>query len=393
MIYELRQNEYENVRSLYDGLNYHLVIYSIIEGNSPGVVYVDAPNEPKTAFMWDKVEGGFYLAGDESNCEFNKSLNEWILNRIYPAVNEIPHLADFALYYFPEAWADHVNVILKDTDPMKHYRKHFIIDQLKYDWKSLIPDGFRMIRVDGDFLKRKQLKNIGHVTGWVMSSWGSLENFMEKGFGFCLVHENDIVSWSIADYVAGKDYEIGIHTDENYRRRGFATMTAAAAVDYCLSNGMEHVGWHCWSPNLGSAATAKKVGFRQTIEHPIYHAWYNKFDNLLVKGHFSLERGNFREGAEFYEEAFRMWDNQEGDSADSRMFADEKSRGIYYYSSARSWALADEAEYAIRNLKKAVENGWTDARRTEEDTALKGLHSHKEWDALILSMEGKQYYD
>jgi hypothetical protein len=41
MIYELKEKGYEKVRPLFQGLNYHLVIFSIIEGNSPGRIFVD----------------------------------------------------------------------------------------------------------------------------------------------------------------------------------------------------------------------------------------------------------------------------------------------------------------------------------------------------------------
>jgi RimJ/RimL family protein N-acetyltransferase len=111
----------------------------------------------------------------------------------------------------------------------------------------------------------------------------------------------------IADYVAGNDYEMGIHTDEDHRKRGFATLTVAATVEHCLANGVENIGWHCWSSNVTSAATAKKVGFEQTIEHPVYHAWYNKFDNFLVQGWFNLDQYKKPwEAAEAYETAFKM---------------------------------------------------------------------------------------
>lgn len=85
MIYELGTPTHEKVRGLFAGLNYHLVIFSIIEGNSPGQIWVDRLDQPQTAFVWDKVEGGFYLVGNENNDEFNAALNHCIRQNIYPA--------------------------------------------------------------------------------------------------------------------------------------------------------------------------------------------------------------------------------------------------------------------------------------------------------------------
>jgi RimJ/RimL family protein N-acetyltransferase len=384
MIYELDMQDYEKVRPLFASLNYHLVIFSIIEGNSPGRVYVDDVDHPQSAFVWDKVEAGFYLAGREDNDAFNEALNKCILTEIAVEAKQFPSCIEFVMNYFPDTWESKLNVVLRDTFPMKHYRQHFTLKQLKVDWKAQIPDGFVMTQVDEELLTRTQLKNIDHVTRWVRGNWQSVENFIKKGFGFCLLHENDIVSWCIADFVAGNDYEMGIHTDEDYLRRGFATLTAAAAVDYCLANGVENIGWHCWSSNVASAATAKKVGFEETIEHPVYHAWYNKFDNLLVQGWFNLDQyKKYREAAEAYETAFKMKEANEPDALASRIYSNEGDEGWCHYSAARAWALAGDGDSAFRNLHKAIDTGWSHLEHLQKDDDLKSLHKDKRWEELL----------
>jgi hypothetical protein len=207
---------------------------------------------------------------------------------------------------------------------------------------------------------------------------------MEKGFGFCLLHENTIVSWCIADFVAGNDYEMGIHTDEDYRKRGFATLTVAAAVEHCLANGVENIGWHCWSSNVASAATAKKVGFEQTIEHPVYHAWYNKFDNFLVQGWFNLDQyKKYQEAAEAYEAAFEMKEAGEEDALSSHIYSDEGIEGWCYYSAARAWALVSDSNSAFKNLHKAIDTGWSHLEHSKNDDDLKSLHQDKRWKELL----------
>ena len=64
---------------------------------------------------------------------------------------------------------------------------------------------------------------------WVRDSWG-VEDFLARGVGQCLVHGNTIASWCIGDYAAGHACEIGIHTDERYRRRGLATLAVRATL-------------------------------------------------------------------------------------------------------------------------------------------------------------------
>jgi hypothetical protein len=78
MIYELKQHDYEKVRPLYQDMDYHLTIRAVIEGTSPGRIYIDDVRDPKTAFICS-VEG-YYLAGDTENEKFNRALGELIRN-------------------------------------------------------------------------------------------------------------------------------------------------------------------------------------------------------------------------------------------------------------------------------------------------------------------------
>jgi RimJ/RimL family protein N-acetyltransferase len=387
MIDELEPSQFERVRSLFQGLAYHLAIFSVIEGNSPGRIWVDHPRRPQTALVWDKAEGEFYLAGLEEDDGFNQALNACIRGQIYPEARRLPRMLDFVLNYSPETWESKLDVVLRDTAPMKHYRQHFTFKQLKVDWKVQLPDGLVMTRVDEKLLARTELKNIEEVRRWALRSWQSVGNFMEKGFGFCLLHGDAIVCWCIADYVAGKAYEIGIHTDEDYRRRGLATLTVAAAVEHCLTWGATEIGWHCWSSNVASAATARKVGFEQTIEHPVYHAWYNRFDNLLVQGWFHLHQyQRYSAAAQAYEAAFALRDKGDEDALASHIYADGEAERWCHYNTACAWALAGDCQAAFRNLNQAVERGWDDVGYLEQDERLKSLHEAEEWQSFISNL-------
>ncbi|MBN1994108.1 MAG: GNAT family N-acetyltransferase, partial [Anaerolineae bacterium] len=246
-----------------------------------------------------------------------------------------------------------------------------------------IPDGFVMTQVDEKLLARTRLKNMDHVSEWVVGNWQSVENFMDKGFGFCLLRDDVVASWCIADFGAGNDYEIGIHTDEAYQRRGLATLTVAAAVDHCLANGGKNIGWHCWSSNLASAATAQKVGFEQTVEHPVYHAWYNRFDNFLVQGRFKYQQEKYAEAAAAYETAFKMKEAGEAEALTSHIFADSEIEGWCYYNAARAWALLGDKDAALRNLNKAMAAGWSHLDCLHNDEAFKSLSQDKQWQEWV----------
>jgi RimJ/RimL family protein N-acetyltransferase len=142
---------------------------------------------------------------------------------------------------------------------------------VKYDWSASLPDGSTVHRITQALLNRAKLEIPDHLQVWMAYNWGSTTAFLERGFGSVTIENDQVVSWSLADCVSGDACEIGIRTAEAFRRRGLATITAAAVVEYALSNGFSKVGWHCPEDNHGSIGTAEKVGFERKRDYTMYH--------------------------------------------------------------------------------------------------------------------------
>lgn len=371
MIYELEENESEKVLPIFKRLDYNLQIKAVIEKITPGKIYVDDADEPKTAFIWDQASK-FYLAGDENNDEFNNALNRLIAEKIFPEALE-RRVWGFVLHYYPDGWEKQIDVVLEDKLPMKDYRRFYTFKQLKVDWKDGMPSGFGVKRVDEELLLRTDLGNIDRVAGEIDKMWSSVDNFMRNGFGFCMLHGEDVVCWCLSEFNVGETCEIGIETDEEYRRRGLATLTASAFLEHCISNDIAP-GWHCWESHTPSIGLAEKIGFEKPLVYPVYFGWFDEFANLLVNGGWSLNRlRRFKEAAEFYERAFKI----------------READGRHYYDAARAWALAGEADSALRNLNKAVDRGWTDVERMEKDEDLRCLHREKGWNEVTSKLQEK----
>jgi len=78
------------------------------------------------------------------------------------------------------------------------------------------------------------------------------------------------VSLCLACFAALGKLEISINTAEAYRRRGLATLTAAAFIEECLERGLQP-NWECWWTNTPSTALAEKLGFEQGVDHAVYY--------------------------------------------------------------------------------------------------------------------------
>lgn len=383
MIYKLTPDKYEEVRPLFEELEWNLIVTAVFEETCPGDIYVDNCENPRTALIVSPE--GYYLAGYAHDDEFNRELTQLFDEKIIPEKIKGGE-ENISLNYSPPIWEDKIGIILGDKAPVKVHGYYYRFEKLRVDWREMIPPGFSMVQIDEDLLRRTDLKNIGEVLHWVRKKWNSAEDFLERGFGFCLLCEDTIVSWCLADCVSGNRCEIGVETDEDYQRRGFATATVAAAVEYCLSQRFTEIGWHTGTTNVGSYKTAEKVGFERVLEDEYYFSWFYPVDNFIEHGYFSWLTSDFRESAEWFERALEVAESGEYDSF---QIPRHSLQSIYFYA-ACSWARAGEKDASFTNLYKGTKAGKDPkqfAERLKRSESLKGLHGTEEWKNLLGVLE------
>ncbi len=385
MIQELKERDYEKVQPLFEELRYNLIISAVIEGTSPGRIYADSVTDPRTAFMCT-VEG-YYLAGHDNNNEFNTSLNKLIFERIFAGDTVRKGETDVAIGFYPNSWEDKMPIIFQGRIPLTTARRHYVYSDLEADnWKDHVPEGFQVKRIDEKLLGTPSLEIPKHVTGWMKTNWGSVSGFMKKGFGFCTLHGKKIVSWSLADCVSGNACEIGIHTHEDYRRQGLAALTAAATVDYALSNGSRYVGWHCDEYNLPSIKTAEKVGFKLERKYIQCFACSNEAHHLeeTAQAHFKAER--YREAIESYEKFFATPQEQLPDWLREAL---PRELGVHYFRVASAKAFIGENDGALEYLEKAIDNGWLYMDFLKGRKEFESMHGTPKWNRILEKIQEK----
>ena len=361
MIDELKKDDYEKVRPTFKGLEYNLIISAVIEGTSPGRIYVD--------------DVSYHLAGRDDNADFNRALGR-LVTEIILTRNTIREYEDgIFLDFHPDSWETKLADIFTIRPPIKDKRRIYTCRKLRFDWKDQIPYGYSIHRIDGKLLEKPGLKVPDHVTSWMKTNWGSLDDFMRKGFGFCTLYGNEMVSWCLADCVSGNQCEVGIRTAENYRRRGLATLTVAATVDYCLSHGFTSIGWHCSEDNIGSWKTAEKVGFEKTRDYVYHYCMFDEAHHLAEMGLFSFRTKQYKKTAECYEKVFAIADD---------------SPNYYYHLAALAWAALGDCDTAIKYLNTAIAKGWTDLNFTKSCEQFSSLHGTQEWQNVLVRLQKKQ---
>lgn len=263
---ELEEDHFIRVRSAFDPLRYNLVIDSVIAGNTPGKVWVDNAQAPRIALMWDYMDA-LLLAGETQDASTNQSLATVINDTILAEAQA--YLPELTLFYAPAAWEDQIGVLFPARQPVKARRRYYEFAEVAFDWCAHLPRDCEMRRIDEELLAATHLKNVRAVEGWVRSFWHTPRDFVETGFGYCVVRDDVILSWCLSVFVSGANFEFGIATAPDHRRKGFATLAASACVEHCVENhGIPH--WHCWEDNVPSIKVAEKVGFEDPTSYVVY---------------------------------------------------------------------------------------------------------------------------
>ena len=108
------------------------------------------------------------------------------------------------------------------------------------------------------------------VTPDLVDNFGSVDAFLEHGFGFCVVQNETgrIVCGASTFAVCGKDIEVEIDTHPDFRRQGLATAVAAHLLIYCLQNDITP---HWDGHNPTSARLAQRLGYKIIASYETYH--------------------------------------------------------------------------------------------------------------------------
>lgn len=371
MLQELKSNEFERVRPMFQGFDYSLSIHAAIEGNNPGRIFVDEAEQPRTAFALT-VEG-YLLAGEHDNPTTNEALRCLLKEKIFTGEVFVNGDWSMSLAVHPETWEAKLPELIPTHEVEKNDRYHYLCRTVKFDWRNNMPEGYTIHRVDRALLDDDRFVFSGPLGEWMdfEEMWWTVENFLSKGVSFCVVQGQEAVSWCTCDCVAGDQIDVGVITHPAHRRRGLATVAVAATVEHCLSHGFSVVGWHCNARNVGSWKTAEKVGFQRNREYAYYYYMYDPVDHLAELGWYHYQRGEYAKTVQYYNQVFALRD---------------ANPDYYYHLVASAWALLGNREKAIKYLQAAVDHGWTNVEWTRQQEEFSILHSTPEWSVILARM-------
>jgi GNAT superfamily N-acetyltransferase len=374
LIAELPADSFERLRPLLPQPCIHLAVESILVGATPARVFVDQAEQPRSALAWSKNH--FFLAGDPVNPGFNQDLNTLFTETIYPQ-----RQADggVMLELFPLTGGDSSEVtaqamsILAGKDPLPDRREVYRFEAFKQDWRAMLPREMALVLVTQALIDQKNLTHMDDLTEELVSEHPSVASFLEKSFGVALIagltpiESTTLAGWCLSEYNLPGRCEVGIETVDGYRKRGLGTLLGSALVAEAQARGIHQVSWHCFAWNTASSATARKIGFTQTANYPIYFAWYHPASNLAVHGNIYLSLGQYPASLEWFEKSLAL--------LDAPAWVD--------WGAGCACARLNDLSSAISHLEQAIAKGFTHKALFQNSPHLDGLRGAPAWDALM----------
>jgi len=251
---------YHLLRTLATSNHLALVIDAMIAHPIPAVAWVDDPAAPRAALVWDQAYN-YYCLGSQACLE--NVLKDTVLPQARAAGRDIG-----IFHYAPGEWESALPVLLPGI-PMKTLARSFYAFEASTVINAPLPPGYRLQPIDAALLADERIGHREDILAELRLMWARPEDFLEVGFGYCILHESSIACWCTAEYLSEGKCGIGIETQQEHRRKGLATAAATAVVRESLSRGLTP-HWDCWATNLPSARVAEKVGFTLQEAYAVY---------------------------------------------------------------------------------------------------------------------------
>lgn len=276
---ELSPEQFHLARPLFAATHYGVLAAGTLEGGHPGRVFVDDPALPRAGLVCTRV-GYFFLAGAPDAAGL-----DWLLatftGELIPRQKAESGDPEALLFFDPPELGDALLARFAAVRPVRIAKKRHIFPaenaaRLR-GWREWLPDGLRAAPYSRELLAAQPA-----LAEEAALFYGSCEAFLQKSLGVCIL-DGDVAAASNGGndsargiaacaccgvFTGNGEIEISIHTAEGYRRRGLATLAAAAFIEASLERGLRPI-WGCWPENVPSMLLARKLGFIEDCDQPL----------------------------------------------------------------------------------------------------------------------------
>jgi len=251
---EISKDQRKALSKLFQGYKWNYLPDAILDGYM-GRVLADDENTPQFAVLEAPSIHLSILGGDSSHPSAGKYID---------------HLAKFtALLWTSEDWEELINEV-HDGKLIRMPRYAFTSEKLDIVYlrklRTQLPDGYWLEQMDLKLAQQLAAERSGFSSDHLLN-FDSPQDFIERGFGYCILAGRDIVCVATTFAVCHKGIEIQINTRKKHRGKGLATVVAAQLLIHSLENNLDP-NWD--AENEVSAGLALKLGYTPQGMYPIY---------------------------------------------------------------------------------------------------------------------------
>lgn len=264
-MYELSKLNYNKIKPMIDRKVSSNAFLSVIDGYSPGAVFVDDLENPITALIWSNGVAGFGVAGNRLSEYFSMNFLPFVNNFLASFLKEQGHTR-FEVNCIDETLNTSFSQLISTKNPDKWEQNLYAYDNLNQGYSKCEQD--KKIHIVNKELLESTV-NTDLIKETITQYWDSLDDFYLHGIGYCCLEDNIAVSLSYTSFISDSFYEIGIETLEHYREKGYAYIASSSVLNEVISR--EKVPfWECCDDNIASIKTAEKNGFRKKLAYTCF---------------------------------------------------------------------------------------------------------------------------
>lgn len=257
MIYEADINVRKKLFPMFENMS-DTVILSCLQGHM-GKAWVDDLENPTVAQI---LVGIFaFYAGNPNTREA-----EELLCNLPKHILVIVHT---------DEWENRIETVHKGSvEKLQRYSfrkdpKDLDRDHLQ-TFLATLPEEYELKKIDTPIATEPSLHEVSEdFTG----QFDSIDDYMNRGIGFCILYDGQVVCGASSYSIYDDGIEIEIATDPVHQRKGLATVAASALIIECLDQGM-YPSWDAANPE--SVKLAQKLGYILEEPYDTYYINYQK---------------------------------------------------------------------------------------------------------------------
>lgn len=233
---------------LFESYTHNLpVIYSSLEGQYNGELYVDSESSPHIALLYTPF-GFHYVAGDPNHPEAATAIEQCLFQEYLPLTGQ----KEAILFSPNENWDNQLGIVFQSHRGVKDGRNIFRLN--KEHFKEILRNHITQPEV---------VRKIAYEH----------ENESQTEYPVCRVFVNDHCVSFCSAFMLGKGHaEIDVFTEEDHRGKGYAKEASLGLIEALLEKQIEP-DWCTWPYRVESEKLAYSLGFELKAIVPA-HIWF-----------------------------------------------------------------------------------------------------------------------